>query len=418
MGTATHPHPHEWQSMEDQRKLSVLFVDDEPAILHLLPRLLADMCELWQIEVAESAEKGLALMLKTKFDVVVSDLNMPGMNGNEFLKKVREQYPLSARIIYSSCSDQRSILDCVGVIHQFLPKPCPVELLKGTIQRAAMIRSLLPNPVMREKVSKMERIPSMPTLYVELLRQLQSLDTAIQDIATTVSRDIGMTAQILKIVNSAFFGLPYRTSSIADAINYLGVDAIKCLVLGVGIFSQFEPSKLGGISLETLWRHSTSTASAARLIAKSERAGRTLVEDAVTAGLLHDVGKLVLATNFPEQYEQVRRAAEAKRVDYLAEEREIFGFDHADVGGYLLGLWGLPSGVVEAVAFHHFPTKSERLSFTPLTAVHAANVLVQTQRRTQSAVVPPQIDLLYLAKIDRANALDRWRDEIEQAPAD
>lgn len=403
--------------MEDQRKLSVLFVDDEPALLELLPRLLADMSEHWHMEFVGSAEQGLELMAHVAFDVVVSDLNMPGMRGNEFLTEVRERYPLSARIIYSSYSDQRSILECVGVIHQFLPKPCPTELLKATIRRAAMIRSLLPNPAIREKVSKMERIPSMPTLYLELIRKLQSQDSSIDDIAKTVAQDIGMTAQILKIVNSAFFGLPHPTSNIAEAISFIGVETVKHLVLAAGIFRQFESRKLGGLSLETLWQHSSRAAGAAKAIAKSERAGRQVIEDAMAAGLLHDVGKLVLASNYPDQYEEIGRQAQAKQVEWLVEEREVFGFEHADVGGYLLGLWGLPPPVVEAVAFHHFPTKSERASFTALTAVHAANVLVQTQRPTHGGIVPPQIDLLYLAKIGRTDALDRWRDELNEAPA-
>ncbi|MBI2949964.1 MAG: HDOD domain-containing protein [Verrucomicrobia bacterium] len=403
--------------MEDQRKLSVLFVDDEPALLELLPRLLADMSEHWHMEFVGSAEQGLELMAHVAFDVVVSDLNMPGMRGNEFLTEVRERYPLSARIIYSSYSDQRSILECVGVIHQFLPKPCPTELLKATIQRAAMIRSLLPNPAIREKISKMERIPSMPTLYLELIRKLQSQDSSIDDIAKTVAQDIGMTAQILKIVNSAFFGLPHPTSNIAEAISFIGVETVKHLVLAAGIFRQFESRKLGGLSLETLWQHSSRAAGAAKAIAKSERAGRQVIEDAMAAGLLHDVGKLVLASNYPDQYEEIGRQAQAKQVEWLVEEREVFGFEHADVGGYLLGLWGLPPPVVEAVAFHHFPTKSERASFTALTAVHAANVLVQTQRPTHGGIVPPQIDLLYLAKIGRTDALDRWRDELNEAPA-
>lgn len=402
--------------MEDQRKLSVLFVDDEPAILELLPRLLADMNERWHMEFMPSAEKALELMARTSFDVVVSDLNMPAMNGNQFLKEVRERFPLSARIMHSSYSDQRTILECLGVIHQFLPKPCPVELLKATIQRAALIRSLLPNPAIREKVSKMERIPSMPSLYLELIRKLQSLDTAIDDIAKTVAQDLGMTAQILKIVNSAFFGLPRPTSNIADAISFIGVETVKHLVLAAGIFRQFESRKLGGISLETLWQHSSRAAGAAKAIAKSERAGREVTEDAMAAGLLHDVGKLVLASNYPEQCEEVGRLAQAKRTEWLVEEREVFGFDHADVGGYLLGLWGLPSAVVEAVAFHHFPTKSERTSFTALTAVHVANVLVQTQRPTHGGIVSPQIDILYLAKIGRADVLGHWRDELSEAP--
>jgi len=259
--------------------------------------------------------------------------------------------------------------------------------------------------------------PSLPTLYLDLVRKLQSPDSSIDDIAKTVAQDIGMTAQILKIVNSAFFGLPRPTTNIAEAVSFIGVETVKHLVLAAGIFRQFEARKLGGLSLETLWQHSSRAAGAAKAIAKSERVGRQVMEDAMVAGLLHDVGKLVLASNYPDQYEEVGRQAQAKRVEWLVEEREAFGFDHADVGGYLLGLWGLPPPVVEAVAFHHFPTKSERTSFTALTAVHAANVLVQTQRPTRGGIVPPQIDLLYLAKIGRAEAVAHWHDEIAEAPA-
>jgi HD-like signal output (HDOD) protein len=318
--------------------------------------------------------------------------------------------------MYSSSSDQRSILECVGVIHQFLPKPCPTDLLKATVQRAAMMRTLLPSPAIREKVSKMERIPSLPSLYLELVRQLQSMNTQIEDVAKTISQDIGMTAQILKIVNSAFYGLPEPVSSVAQGINFLGFETVKFLVMAVGIFSQFESRKLGGISLETLWHHSARTADGARLLAKSTVPDRQVADDAFAAGLLHDVGKLVMASNYPDLYEQVGRNAQAKNVEWLVEEREVFGFDHADVGGYLLGLWGLPPAVVEAVAFHHFPTKSERTSFTALTAVHAANVLVQTQRRSFGGIVSPQIDLLYLAKTGRADSLERWREELKQEP--
>jgi HD-like signal output (HDOD) protein len=401
--------------MEKQRTLSVLFVDDEPAILRLLPRLLADRKDSWRMSFAESAVQGLELMARDSFDVVVSDLKMPGIDGIEFLKEVRERHPLTARIIYSSYSDQRSILACVGVIHQFLPKPCPSETFKSTIERAAMIRSLLPNVAIREKVSKMERVLSMPPIYLELLHQLQSDDTAIEDIAMTIAKDIGMTAQMLKIVNSAFFGLAQPTSNVAEAVSFLGIETVKYLVLAIGIFSQFESRKLGGIAIGTLWNHSVRTANAAKLIAKSDSARRQLIEDAMAAGLLHDLGKLVLASNYPERYEEVGRMASEKRVEWLVAEREAFGFDHAEVGGYLLGLWGLPPAVVEAVAFHHFPTKSESSDFSALTAVHVANVLVQTQRTSHGGIIPPQIDLLYLAKTGRVNAVERWRGELNEA---
>jgi len=354
-------------------------------------------------------------MERTPFDVVVSDLRMPGMNGVEFLKEVRERYPLSTRIIYSSYADQQVMLGGAGKAHQFLPKPCPTEWLRAALQRTALIHSLLPDPIMRQKVAKMERVVSLPALYLQLVRQIQSVETPIGAIAATVSEDLGMTAQILKIVNSAFFGL--STSSIAEAISHLGLETLKYLVLAVGVFSQFESRKLGGLSLSTLWQHSTRTAHAAKLIAKSEGAAKNQVEDSFAGGLLHDLGKLLLASQYPELYETVGRNAREKNAEWFVEERNIFGFDHAQVGSSLLGLWGLPLTVVEAVAYHHSPAKIGGRSFVPVAAVHAANLLVQTQRLSHGGIPSPQLDRDYLANIGCANDLDRWRAELDNAPA-
>ncbi|MBI4664516.1 MAG: HDOD domain-containing protein [Verrucomicrobia bacterium] len=403
--------------MENRQKLSVLFVDDEPAVLRMLPRLLADLQEQWRMDVAESAEKGLEMMARAPFDVLVTDLKMPGMSGQDFLKVVKDLYPMCTRIVYSSYSDQQTVLGCVGLVHQFLPKPCPKEWLEAAIQRTAIIRALVADPAMQESISKMERVLSMPSLYLQLVRQLHSVETPIADIAATVAQDVGMTAQVLRIVNSASFGLTRPTASLVEAIGFLGIDTVKYLVLAIGIFSQFETQRLGGLTVATLWQHSVRAAQAAKLIAQCESAKRELVEDALAAGLLHDLGKLVLASSFPESYEEACRNAVRRNVEWHVAEKRLLGVNHAEVGGYILGLWGLPLSVVEAVAYHHFPNRSKQTEFSALTAVHAANVLVLAEGGSSGGVPPPQVDRAYLTKIGRANALESWKLELAAAPA-
>jgi response regulator RpfG family c-di-GMP phosphodiesterase len=172
--------------MSSERKLSVLFVDDEPALLSLIPRLLADMNADWRMEFAENAAKALEVMARVPIDVVVSDLHMPDKNGIELLLEIRDLHPLTARILYSSFSDQWTILRCIGLAHQFLPKPCPREAFKTAIERAALLNSSLPNRDIREKISKLECIPSMPAVYRELRQKLQSMETPLEDIAALV----------------------------------------------------------------------------------------------------------------------------------------------------------------------------------------------------------------------------------------
>lgn len=403
--------------MENHQKLRVLFVDDEPLILGMVFRLLGHLRDDWQVETALGAADGLKRISEGAFDVVVSDLNMPGMDGMEFLKEVRHRCPGAARIIFSSYADRQAVLDCFDFIHQFLPKPVSNDLLLATIQRAAMIQSFLPNDEIREIVSKLDHVPSIPTLYLELTQQLNTSETDLEDISNTISQDIGMTAQILKMVNSAYFGLPQPTSSIEKAISHLGIEMVKHLALSSGVFSQFNTRKLGGISIESLWNHSIQTASAAKGIAKSQNAGRQVIEDSMAAGLLHDIGKLVLASSFPDKYENVGKSAQSKQVEWLVAEREAFGFDHAEVGGYLLGLWGLPSPIVEAVAFHHFPSRGDQSRFTPLTAVHAADVLVPTQHPSYGEIGSSQIDFMYVTKTSQPDALEIWRKALEETVA-
>ena len=245
----------------------ILFVDDEPLILSMIPHVITHFRGNWQIETASSGQQGLDRLANTSFDIIVSDLSMPQMNGMEFLSRARDLCPGATRIMFSSHSDRESVLDCSPLIHQFLPKPSSNELLIATLERAALVRTFLPETQMRDQVSRLEGIPSMPGVYAELMEQLQSPDTDIKDVAAIVSRDFGMTSQILRTVNSAYFGLRRPTSNISDAISHIGIETIKYLAMTAGVFKEFRTRELGGLRVEPLWRHSLETARLARELA-------------------------------------------------------------------------------------------------------------------------------------------------------
>jgi len=220
---------------------------------------------------------------------------------------------------------------------------------------------------------------------------------------------MAMTAKILKLVNSAFFGLGRQISSPAEAVSYLGMDTIKSLVLSIHAFSQFASARFGAFSIDALWAHSQNTAGLAKELARMENAEQKVMDEAFVAGLLHDTGKLVLASNFPQQYEQVLQAGRSGTLAALTAEENTFGANHAEVGGYLLGLWGLPVPVVEAIALHHQPGKGSHLVFSPLTAVHAANVLVNLHVIQNEASVSAELDLKYLGNLGLDSHVEHWR---------
>ena len=388
----------------------ILFVDDEPMVLQGLQRAFHSMRGEWQMEFVADGASALARMAQNPFDVVVSDMCMPAMNGAELLNQVMKNFPKTVRLVLSGHLDKELVLKCVGSTHQYLSKPCDAETLKATILRASSVGALLQNDTLRKLLAQMDRLPSLPAIYLEMIEALQDANTTIEDATKIIARDIGMTAKILKLVNSAFFGLGREISSAEDAVAYLGLDTVRSLVLSINIFSQFDESvKIEGFSLDALMGHSLQTADAAKMVARKEDADQKVMDEAFLAGMLHDTGKLVLAANSPDQFSDAMHEAAQKHMPVTEAEEQIFGANHADVGGYLFSLWGLPAPVVEAVTLHHRPGQATQKSFNPLTAVHVANALIHEPSQDNQAIPESQIDESYLAELGLRSRLDGWR---------
>jgi len=372
--------------------------------------MLRGMRQEWEMMFAESGQKALDILTQRNFDVVVSDMRMPGMNGAELLKEVMNRYPQMIRIVLSGHSDREMILKSVLTAHQYLSKPCDAETLKSTVMRASALRGLLSGNEIKNIVSKMESLPSLPTLYSEIMNELQSPESSMKRVGGIIEKDIGMSAKILQLVNSAFFGLPQHISTPAQAVSLLGLEIVKALVLSVHVFSQFNQSKLKNLSLNSIWQHSETVGNLSKKIYEMESNDKNFISYALIAGLLHDIGKLILMTNFPEKYDSVVSSALHQNIILCDIELEVFGVTHGEVGAYLLGLWGLPDLVVEAIASHHNPRQVPGNTFIPLSAVYVANTLEHEMfpQRRLGAVQP--IDTNYLDEIDLAERLPVWMD--------
>jgi HD-like signal output (HDOD) protein len=389
-------------------KKRILFVDDDEFSLRGLDRLLRSTRDEWEMEFLDSGDKALARMGEVPFDVIISDMRMPGMNGAELLNEVMKRHPKTIRLILSGYADRDLILKCVGSTHQYLAKPCDADALKMIVRRATQLEYALKSEPLRELVARCAVLPSVPALYSEIIEVLQKPDADVALIGDIIFKDGAMTAEILKLVNSAFFGLGHEISNPGEAVAYLGTDIIKSLILTAHAFSYAELVPLNGFSLEMLWSHSLEVAKAAKNIAVYEGAEKKVVDETYVSGLLHDVGKLVLAVNLPNEYQQALRLMSERKISLAAAEREVFGADHADVGGYLLGLWGLPVPVVEAIALHHRPNTCLLKSFSPLTALHAGNVLVSAQHPSAVGAPASKPDLDYLSALNLKGNLNLW----------
>jgi HD-like signal output (HDOD) protein/CheY-like chemotaxis protein len=391
-------------------KPRILFADDEPNVLEGLGRMLRDMRESWDMRFVTSVEQALNEMKFEPFDVVVSDMGMPGLNGLQLLTEVRDKYPSTIRLILSGHPDEQCILQSIGVTHQYLSKPCKAEELKKILKRAVNLRNLAANEKVKQLLSQIDKLPSLPTLYFEIVRELQSDDASIKKIGKIISKDMSMTAKILQVANSAFFGLRRRILNADDAVVYLGLETIQTLVLSIHVFSQFTSMRVAGLSLEQMWSHSMATGVLAKTIAQTGMLGKEIADEAFTAGLLHDLGRLVLALNLPLEYCEAMASSQQNEILLCEAEQRIFDTTHAEVGAYLLALWGLPDTILESIAYHHRPTEFPTDDFCILSAVHIADSLVSEVHSGEEKELVTSVDIDYLTRIGVATRMETWRE--------
>ncbi|MCC7373558.1 MAG: HDOD domain-containing protein [Verrucomicrobiales bacterium] len=390
-------------------KTRILFVDDEPLVLQGLQRMLRSARHEWEMEFVTSGHEALSRLENHTYDVVVSDMRMPGMDGAQLLTEVMRRYPRTARFVLSGHADRDLIMRGLDAIHQFMTKPCDLEILRSTIHRAHALQETLRTEGLRRLIGQIQQLPSLPKLYHEITSLLGQSEVDAAAVGAVVARDVSMTAKILKLVNSAFFGLGREISSPSEAVNYLGVETIKAIVLTLHAFARAGDESVPLSFMDALWSHSLEVAAGSRAITEAEDAPRRTCDEAFAAGILHDVGKLILRRNFPEEYVECSRIMGSEGLPAWRAELLVFGASHADLGGYLLGLWGLPNSVVDAIAFHHTPDKAGRAEFGPLAALHVANALLPSRAEGgPSSKTHETLDLDYLQKTQRADHLPLW----------
>lgn len=391
-------------------KTRILFVDDEPMMLRLLGQVMESVTAEWDVNFANGGPEALRAMAGQAFDVVVSDMRMPVMSGAELLCEVQQRHPRTIRIIQSGYADQSQVMQAVGVAHQFLTKPIVLQQLLDTLRRIEELNQWLMNDNLRALVGKMNSLPSMPTVYFRILDALQAPDSSIDDIAQIISADPSLTAKVLQLVNSAFFGFARQVQAVGEAVQLLGVNKIRSVALSAHVFSAFEPARHKGIPVEAIWSHSVQTGALAQKVARLQSRDPALLEQCFTAGTLHDIGKLILAVNCAEQYREVLARTQSGQASLVQSERDAFGSSHADVGAYLLGVWGLPVPLVEAIALHHEPARTANREFSPLTAVHVADALSQQDEPRE--MDGPAMDAAYLGGLGLPDSAKDWQNEL------
>jgi HD-like signal output (HDOD) protein len=393
-------------------KKRILFVDDQPRTRQELTTSLADLGNEWEPIHSASSTEALALLARSRFEAVVADLRLPVVTGAQFLDEVMQRHPHIIRIIMSDLADNLSVMKCIGTAHQFLRKPCDVQTLRTALNRAESLDVWLPNEKVSRLLAQMHKLPSPPQLYFQVVKELQSDNASLDRVGALIAQDPAMTAKVLQLVNSTVFGLPQIIVSPTEAVLLLGVEATNSMILLAHSYSYYQSVEAADFSLDELCQHSLRTATFARCIADAELADETLRKEAYTGGMLHDIGKLVLATNLPKLYREVHQLVESRHIALWEAEQEVFGATHAELGACLLAIWALPITIVETLALHHLPARLVSQGFSALTTVHVANAIEHAQSSGSSELA---VDRDYLAGLGLEDRLPVWQEACRAA---
>jgi HD-like signal output (HDOD) protein/CheY-like chemotaxis protein len=361
----------------------------------------------WETIPVASEEDALALLEQRSFDALLVDFNLGSPDASELLNRSLEMRPETSRFLLAHESDLALVAAKVLGSHHILPKPVEPASLKSRIENG--VNDSNPTQGSKDPAPDAGAARTIPPVYFEVLNALDLPGVTNKQVGEIIARDAALTAEVLRLTRSAYMGLPRNLTDPAEAVESLGLETVKALVMALRFLAERSDLKPGYLSVEKTWQHSINVAQLARDLVLFETKDRALASQALAAGLLHDLGKLVLATNFDDLYGRVHSLARKQPVPLWEIEKEMFGANHGEIGGCLVGMWNLPLPIVEAVAFHHEPPLGESNRLTPLAAIHIANVLEYQLRPSDEFRVAPVVNTAFLNELGLLQRLPVWR---------
>jgi HD-like signal output (HDOD) protein/ActR/RegA family two-component response regulator len=376
---------------------TILFVDDDELILKTLQRQLRAYTDRWNATYVGSGEEALELLATRQFDILCTDMVMPGIDGAVLLRHVKTHHPSTLRVVLSGHNELRQVMRSVPFAHQRLLKPWDRQGLVGMLESASRLLHVVGDDTIRKSLSGIDALPSAPATYAKLASLIDNPNASLGAIADLIESDMAMSAKVLQLANSALVASGRKVSNVQDAVRMLGLLAIREYVLNpfLQVFEVFAAGQAGPDRFGKLARHAALTAHIARKIAPSD----SIRHLAFLTGLMHDIGRLILLSKLPELAAEIEREAEQKDCSVEDVELRRLGVTHAEIGGYLLGLWGIPPEICRAVSHHH--TRNTDLERDPLTeTLSAANWLAnEVAARIARNIKDPQT---YVTDLDEA----------------
>jgi HD-like signal output (HDOD) protein len=387
-------------------KKCIYVVDDQEPLLQTVVLIIRSVDSQWDVTGFSNPLEALEAVKKNAPDLVLSDEVMPEMQGSQLLELVRSISPPTIRIIVSGCVPLNK-LSFITSAHHFIAKPFDALKLREMIRRSFAAQDRISDKGLQAVATSLRSIPSLPQAYHALLRELQNDGNAATTVARLVAEDAGLTAKVLQLANSPLFGQGSLITTTFDAVMCLGTEMIMALVLSQSLFRHYELLVTGKIDLRQVWGHCWQTAYFAQHVCREMKLSHAASEEAFLAGLLHETGRFILVDNFPEQFQAACQCARQMKSPLAPRLREAFRTSPSQITAYVLELWGMPVGVVEAIALQDAPAADQANGFTLASALYVADGIA-SRKAPADAFAPEEWDTAYLKAIGCLENIPAW----------
>jgi len=400
------------KAKKTKEKKNLLFVDYDKAVLNEIKGMLKKTGRDWDLSFATSGDEAILIADEKHINLLVTCVQMPGMSGYDLIDRMKQKFPEIICFILSDFGDQGTILKTIAPTVQILTKPCAPQLLISSLVNALESDAFLDKSKIVSVIGNIETLPTLPELYMKIKIILESEHSSTEEVAHIISQDIVITAKILQLVNSAFFGLSHRIENIQRAVIYLGVETIKAVVLVTEVFNQFSEAEMKAFPVREIYKHSIFVGILAREVFETVSKDQSISDQVYMAGMLHDIGKLFLIRAKPDEFLEVYQEADEETDFFYELEKKKFEISHSDIGSYFMGVWGLSRDVVRAIAFHHDPKQQAGHEFNITTAVYVANVLTHKLMDREKGIKTKEgeIDRDYLESLRVLKYLEEWEE--------
>ena len=383
---------------------TILLADIDEARLEELSSIIQAAKPDWEVVALTSAADVLQCASNDDIHCVVTDYDLQDSNGIDLLKNIQIKHPNIVRLTVSANQHHDVVQKSTVASHRFVERTVPDEVLVGAIECSLRLKNLLSDASLTQCMSEIRTLPSLPEIYQQMVSELTAPQSSLQNIARIIESDNALTVTVLKIVNSAFYGLNQRVESVSHGVALLGVHLIKNITLTAKVFAQFQGSKQQLLKLQQLNDGANRTGALANQFARLSGVSRSAVDHAQIAGMLSNIGELVELSRATKESSEGLEANIQGEANIQAKNNMRASIELQ--GAYLLRLWSLPDPVVEAVAMQYESPPFSKVAITPLIILHAIRYLEQNF----SELIRKDACSAYLEQIVSTKIANLWID--------